>query len=88
MIDYPKTREESELNHHNWKQREDTILNICKKNFQLVYFGHLDYGILDEMTVIEREIIYDLLRQQKDEEAEFQKKLAEERKRKMKSKRK
>lgn len=47
-----------------------TLSDICLEEFQLVYFGHFSYSELDEMSVHEREMIYGMLINQKNEEKE------------------
>lgn len=58
----------AELNQRNWNYRTELLENICEQEFQLVYFGHFNYSEIDEMTVIERNMIFGLLIKQKKEE--------------------
>lgn len=40
-----------------------------KQQFQLAYFGRVDYADSQDMPVYERKILFDLLLEQKEEEA-------------------
>ena len=46
--------------------------NIMKQQFQLSYFGTIDYSTSNSMTVYEREKLFELLTQQKDIEKKIQ----------------
>ena len=55
-----------------WKYRMARWGNIMKQQFQLSYFGTIDYATSNSMTVYEREKLFELLTQQKDIEKKIQ----------------
>ena len=55
-----------------WKYRMARWENIMKQQFQLSYFGTIDYATSNSMTVYEREKLFELLTQQKDIEKKIQ----------------
>lgn len=46
-----------------------------KQQFQLAYFGRVDYADSQDMPVYERKMLFDLLIEQKEEESKRQKQL-------------
>ncbi|AWD93027.1 hypothetical protein HSE3_gp075 [Bacillus phage vB_BceM-HSE3] len=46
--------------------------DLTLQQFQLVYFGRMSFRDVDEMSIIDRKRMYNLLRQTKDEEKKAQ----------------
>ena len=57
-----------ELVAEKWKYRMARWNEITKQQFQLSYFGTIPYDISNEMSIYERERLFDLLKEQKDAE--------------------
>lgn len=51
-----------------WQYRTDMFRGIVREQFQLAYFGRVDYGSTEEMAIGERKILYELLIEQKQDE--------------------
>lgn len=48
----------------------DKFKSILKQQFELVYYGKFDYQAIETMSVIEREILYDILKEVKKKESD------------------
>lgn len=57
-----------EANQRSRKIRVQGFENVLKEQFQLAYFGKIDYSASEQMTVQERRIMYKLLLEQKQDE--------------------
>lgn len=57
-----------EVVQEKWDYRMARWNEITKQQFQLSYFGTIPYNVSDEMSIHEREHLFDLLREQKDAE--------------------
>ena len=68
LIENPKTEAEIRYNDFVQQNASETLLNIIKKQFQLVYFGQFTYADLDELTLSEFNALYEILLEQKNEE--------------------
>ena len=51
-----------------WEYRMEMFRRIIKEQFQLAYFGRIDYGATDLMFIGERRLLYNTLVDQKQEE--------------------
>lgn len=57
-----------EANQRSRKIRVQGFENILREQFQLAYFGKIDYNASENMTAQERRIMYKLLLEQKQDE--------------------
>lgn len=58
-----------EIFNHKLQYRRARWENVIKQQFQLAYFGKIDYSDTQDMPVFEREYLFHLLVEQKDAEA-------------------
>lgn len=72
MIDEPKTQAELEYNSRKWALRMEMYENLCKREFQLVYFANFSYDEIDQLTPTERDMVYGFLVEQKEAEKKAQ----------------
>ncbi len=69
--EWPKTLEDfpEEYQQQYYEVRNAAYYNLLEIEFQLVYHAHISIRDLDDMSVHERRTFYELLKQQKQEEA-------------------
>jgi len=78
-------RDDPESYNENAKFRALKYKNILQQQFQLVYFGKLTWQDTENMSLIERQHVYDILYNQKKEEKENYEKQIQEAKQKQKA---
>lgn len=61
-----------EENAEIWKYRSDVYQGILKEQFQMTYFGKIDFASTENMDIGERKVLYDILVEQKKEEQKQQ----------------
>ena len=54
----------------NWEYRITKLQSIEKQQFQMVYYGHFVYNDTEDMTVSERDRVYNILYETKKKEKE------------------
>jgi hypothetical protein len=54
---------------NKWDIRQKRLQSIIREQFELSYFGTIDYGVTGSMTIAEREILYNIFIEQKKKEA-------------------
>ena len=69
-LDEDLAREDPETYQINARYRTLKIQNISKQQFQMVYYGKFTWEDTENMSLSEREMVYQLLYQQKKEEKE------------------
>lgn len=84
-LDEELLMEDPETYQMNAKYRTLKYQNIAKQQFQMVYYGKFTWEDTENMSLSEREMVYQILYQQKKEEKENYDKQVQEAKQKQKT---